>query len=170
MVGSAIVRKLLQSGMSPESLVLKTHAELELDLTNQSAVQAFFAAEKPTRVYSAAAKVGGIHANNTYPADFIHQNLMMQANVIHAAIRTACKSRCSWAPAASTRAWPRSRYVKTHRNILPNLDFIPTGALPSAPHLLLMHGNLKQLVSAEYDLVLLDTPPVLADTAAFVRN
>jgi GDP-L-fucose synthase len=85
MVGSAIVRELLQSGISPESLVLKTHAEL--DLTNQAAVQAFFAAEKPTQVYLAAAKVGGIHANNTYPADFIYQNLMVQANVIEAAFQ-----------------------------------------------------------------------------------
>jgi GDP-L-fucose synthase len=85
MVGSAIVRQLLQSGVSPESLVLKTHQEL--DLTNQAAVQAFFAAEKPTQVYLAAAKVGGIHANNTYPADFIYQNLMVQANVIEAAFQ-----------------------------------------------------------------------------------
>ena len=85
MVGSAIVRQLLQSGISPESLVLKTHAEL--DLTNQAAVQAFFATEKPTQVYLAAAKVGGIHANNTYPAEFIYQNLMMQANVIEAAFQ-----------------------------------------------------------------------------------
>lgn len=85
MVGSAIVRQLLQSGVSPKSLVLKTHAEL--DLTNQAAVQAFFAVEKPTQVYLAAAKVGGIHANNTYPADFIYQNLMMQANVIEAAFQ-----------------------------------------------------------------------------------
>lgn len=85
MVGSAIVRQLLQSGINPESLVLKTHAEL--DLTNQTAVQAFFAAEKPSQVYLAAAKVGGIHANNTYPAEFIYQNLMMEANIIHSAWR-----------------------------------------------------------------------------------
>jgi GDP-L-fucose synthase len=85
MVGSAIVRQLLQFGMSPDDLVLKTHAEL--DLTNQAAVQAFFTAAKPTQVYLAAAKVGGIHANNTYPADFIYQNLMMQANVIEAAFQ-----------------------------------------------------------------------------------
>jgi len=85
MVGSAIVRLLLQSGLSPESLVRKTHAEL--DLTNQSAVQAFFASEKPTQVYLAAAKVGGIHANNTYPAEFIYENLMMEANVIDSAFR-----------------------------------------------------------------------------------
>ena len=62
-----------------------THGEL--DLTNQAAVQAFLAAEKPTQVYLAAAKVGGIHANNTYPADFIYQNLMVQANVIEAAFQ-----------------------------------------------------------------------------------
>jgi GDP-L-fucose synthase len=89
MVGSAIVRQLLQSGISPERLVLKTHQEL--DLTNQAAVQAFFAAEKPTQVYLAAAKVGGIHANNTYPADFIYQNLMVQANVIEAAFQNGVK-------------------------------------------------------------------------------
>jgi len=85
MVGSAIVRQLLQGGIRAEHLVLKTHAEL--DLTNQPAVQAFFAAEKPTQVYLAAAKVGGIHANNTYPADFIYQNLMVQANVIEVAFQ-----------------------------------------------------------------------------------
>jgi GDP-L-fucose synthase len=85
MVGSAIVRQLLHGGLSPESLVIITHAEL--DLTNQAAVQAFFAAKKPTQVYLAAAKVGGIHANNTYPADFIYQNLMVQANVIEAAFQ-----------------------------------------------------------------------------------
>jgi GDP-L-fucose synthase len=92
MVGSAIVRA-LQSMDSRASLattgeaiiVTRTHAEL--DLTNQSAVQAFFESEKPDQVYLAAAKVGGIHANNTYPAEFIYQNLMMEANVIHSAWR-----------------------------------------------------------------------------------
>ncbi len=83
MVGSAIVRTLQQQGQT--NLVTRTHAEL--DLTNQAAVQAFFEKEKPTQVYLAAAKVGGIHANNTYPAEFIYQNLMMQANVIDAAFR-----------------------------------------------------------------------------------
>jgi GDP-L-fucose synthase len=83
MVGSAIVRALLARGET--NIVTRTHAEL--DLTNQAAVQAFFAAEKPTQVYLAAAKVGGIHANNVYPADFIYQNLMMQANVIEAAFK-----------------------------------------------------------------------------------
>jgi len=83
MVGSAIVRDLYDHGFN--NIITRTHAEL--DLTNQAAVQAFFASEKPTQVYLAAAKVGGIHANNTYPADFIYQNLMMQANVIHAAFQ-----------------------------------------------------------------------------------
>lgn len=85
MVGSAIVRQLLAQGRPVESIVTRTHAEL--DLTNQAAVNAFFEDEKPNQVYLAAAKVGGIHANNTYPAEFIYQNLMMQANVIEAAFR-----------------------------------------------------------------------------------
>ena len=83
MVGTAICRNLQQQGKF--RLLTRTHAEL--DLTNQAAVQAFFAQEKPEQVYLAAAKVGGIHANNTYPADFIYQNLMIQANVIEAAFR-----------------------------------------------------------------------------------
>ena len=83
MVGSAIMRALQNQGQV--DIVTRTHAEL--DLTNQLAVQQFFAVEKPTQVYLAAAKVGGIHANNVYPADFIYQNLMMQANVIEAAFQ-----------------------------------------------------------------------------------
>jgi GDP-L-fucose synthase len=83
MVGSAIVRTLLAQGVAPANIIHRTHAEL--DLTNQAAVNAFFAAEQPTQVYLAAARVGGIHANNTYPADFIYDNLMVQANVIQAA-------------------------------------------------------------------------------------
>ena len=79
MVGSAIVRNLQAKGCT--NIVTRTHAEL--DLTNQAAVQAFFESEKPDQVYLAAAKVGGIHANNTFPAEFIYQNLMMEANVIH---------------------------------------------------------------------------------------
>jgi len=81
MVGSAIVRVLQQQGQN--HIVTRTHAEL--DLTHQQAVRDFFRAEQPAQVYLAAAKVGGIHANNTYPAEFIYQNLMMQANVIDAA-------------------------------------------------------------------------------------
>ena len=89
MVGSAIVRTLLAQGVPQSNLVTRTHAEL--DLCNQSAVQAFFEAERPTQVYLAAAKVGGIHANNTYPADFIYQNLAIQNNVIHCAWRSGVK-------------------------------------------------------------------------------
>jgi GDP-L-fucose synthase len=79
MVGSAIVRNLEAKGFT--NIVGRTHAEL--DLTNQTAVKAFFESEKPDQVYLAAAKVGGIHANNTYPAEFIYDNLMVQSNVIH---------------------------------------------------------------------------------------
>lgn len=85
MVGSAIVRQLLAQGHPADRIVTRTHAELEL--TNQADVRAFFATERPDQVYLAAAKVGGIHANNTYPAEFIYQNLIMQANVIDAAFR-----------------------------------------------------------------------------------
>lgn len=85
MVGNAIVRTLHAQGVESEQIVTCTHSEL--DLTNQAAVDAFFASERPGQVYLAAAKVGGIHANNTYPADFIYDNLMIQANVIHAAHR-----------------------------------------------------------------------------------
>jgi GDP-L-fucose synthase len=87
MVGSAIVRQLRAKGFP--NVVTRTHAEL--DLTNQQAVQNFFQQEKPDQVYLAAAKVGGIHANNTYPADFIYQNLMMEANVIHQAFNAGVK-------------------------------------------------------------------------------
>ena len=87
MVGSAIVRSLQQQGQT--NIVTRTHAEL--DLTNQAAVGAFFEAEKPDQVYLAAAKVGGIHANNTYPAEFIYENLMVQANVIHEAWRVGVR-------------------------------------------------------------------------------
>jgi len=89
MVGSAIVRHLIESGVPESSIITRTHAEL--DLTNQVAVNEFFATEKPTEVYLAAAKVGGIHANNTYPAEFIYQNLMIEANIIDAAYRNGVK-------------------------------------------------------------------------------
>lgn len=89
MVGSAIVRQLLAQGQPADCIVTRTHAEL--DLTDQAAVRAFFADEQPDQVYLAAAKVGGIHANNTYPAEFIYQNLMIQANVIDAAFRNGVK-------------------------------------------------------------------------------
>ncbi len=81
MVGSAIIRNLQSKGF--RNIVTRTHAEL--DLTNQEAVKVFFEQEKPDQVYLAAARVGGIHANNTYPAEFIYENLMIQNNVIHQA-------------------------------------------------------------------------------------
>lgn len=71
------------------NIITRTHAEL--DLTDQHAVRAFFEKEKPEYVFLAAAKVGGIHANNTYPAEFIHQNLAIQTNVIHEAYRSGVK-------------------------------------------------------------------------------
>jgi GDP-L-fucose synthase len=79
LVGSAILKVLLKAGYT--NVITKTHSELEL--TNQQAVATFFAKEKPKYVFLAAAKVGGIHANNLYRADFIYQNLMIQNNVIH---------------------------------------------------------------------------------------
>jgi len=81
MVGSAICRKLQQDGYSK----IITRTSQELDLTNQKAVDDFFENEKPQYVFLAAAKVGGIHANNTYRADFLYRNLMIESNVIHAA-------------------------------------------------------------------------------------
>jgi GDP-L-fucose synthase len=87
MVGSAIVRNLQAQGYT--NIVTRTHAEL--DLTNQAAVQAFFELEKPSKVYLAAAKVGGIHANNRYPAEFIYDNLMVQNTVIHQAFLSGVK-------------------------------------------------------------------------------
>lgn len=81
MVGSAIVRRLKALGYNN----LITRGREELDLVDQAAVNAFFAENKIDQVYMASAKVGGIHANNTYPAEFIYQNLMVEANIIHAA-------------------------------------------------------------------------------------
>jgi len=87
MVGSAIVRRLKADGYT--HIITRTHAEL--DLTRQAEVEAFLKAEKPNYLFIAAAKVGGIHANNTYPAEFIYDNLMMQANVIDAAFKNDVK-------------------------------------------------------------------------------
>lgn len=87
MVGSAIVRNLQAKGYT--NIVTRTHAQM--DLTDQAAVKAFFEQEKPDQVYLAAAKVGGIHANNTFPAEFIYDNLMVQNNVIHQAFLNGVK-------------------------------------------------------------------------------
>ncbi len=103
MVGSAIVRALEKQGQT--NIVVRTSAEL--DLTNQRAVREFFTTEQPDQVYLAAGKVGGIHANNTYPAAFIYENLMIQANVIHEAWQVGVKkllflgSSCIYPKAAS---------------------------------------------------------------------
>ena len=83
MVGSAIARQLQTKLNNAVKLITRTHREL--DLTDQQQVNSFIAREKPDQIYIAAAKVGGIHANNVYPADFIYQNLMIQTNIIHAA-------------------------------------------------------------------------------------
>ncbi|MGE0617004.1 MAG: NAD-dependent epimerase/dehydratase family protein, partial [Bacteriovoracia bacterium] len=81
LVGSAVVRRLQAAGYS--NLLLRSRAEL--DLLDQAAVHAFFKEQRPTYVVLAAAKVGGIHANNTFPADFLYENLVTAGNVIHAA-------------------------------------------------------------------------------------
>jgi len=87
LVGAAIKRKLEKDGYT--NLVFKTHAEL--DLTRQADVERFFETEKPVYAFVAAAKVGGIHANNTYPADFIGINLQIQTNIIDAAYKSGVK-------------------------------------------------------------------------------
>jgi GDP-L-fucose synthase len=87
MVGSAIVRQLQRRGR--DEIVTRTHAEL--DLVDQAQVRAFFAAQQPDKVVVAAAKVGGIHANNTYPAEFIYENLMIEANLVHEAWRAGVR-------------------------------------------------------------------------------
>ena len=87
LVGSAITRRLQSGGYS--NLLLRTHADL--DLLDQRAVDEFFARERPEYVFLAAAKVGGIHANNIYRADFIYQNLMIESNIIHASYRHGVK-------------------------------------------------------------------------------
>jgi GDP-L-fucose synthase len=87
LVGSAIVRRLLAEGA--DNLLLRTHQEL--DLTHQAQVEEFFTTEKPEYVFLAAARVGGIHANSTYPAEFIRDNLAIQTNVIHSAWKHGAK-------------------------------------------------------------------------------
>lgn len=91
MVGGAILRQLKARQAIGESLELVTRTHAELNLTDQAAVRTFLQAERPDAVILAAAKVGGIHANNTYPADFIYENLMMEANVIHQAFEAGVR-------------------------------------------------------------------------------
>ncbi len=104
LVGSALMRQLKANGY--HNLVTRTHAEL--DLTDQTAVRNFFAEEKPEYVFLAAAKVGGIHANNTYPAEFIFSNLVIQTNIIHEFWRNNVKRLLFLGRPASTRAFARS--------------------------------------------------------------
>lgn len=119
MVGSAIVRALKQQGHT--NFVTRTRAEL--DLTNQLAVKDFFAKEKPSQVYMAAAKVGGIHANNTYPSDFIYENLMMQANVIDAAFQNGVQKLLFL---GSSCIYPRSAPQPMHEDALMTGQLEPT--------------------------------------------
>jgi GDP-L-fucose synthase len=121
MVGSAIVRQLLAQGVTQSQIITRTHAEL--DLINQAAVQSFFALEKPTQVYLAAAKVGGIHANNTYPADFIYENLMVQANVIDAAFKSGVQKLLFL---GSSCIYPRMAQQPMHEDALLTGTLEPT--------------------------------------------
>jgi GDP-L-fucose synthase len=111
LVGSAIVRQLEGRGFT--NLLMRTHKEL--DLTNQAEVQTFFIQENPDYVILAAAKVGGIHANNTYPADFIYQNMMIEANVIHAAYESKVKRLLFL---GSTCIYPKSVEQPMHEGAL----------------------------------------------------
>jgi GDP-L-fucose synthase len=106
-------------------MITRTHAEL--DLTDQAAVQAFMHAQRPDAVILAAAKVGGIHANNTYPVDFIYENLMIEANVIHAAHRAGVQkllflgSSCIYpriAPQPMHRGCAADRHARAHQRAL----------------------------------------------------
>ena len=109
MVGLAIVRQLLSQGHPAERIITRNRAEL--DLTNQADVRVFFEAARPDQVYWAAAKVGGIHANDTYPAEFIAENLMIETNIIDAAFRNGVQkllflgSSCIY-PKLATRPMP----------------------------------------------------------------
>ncbi len=91
MVGGAILRKLQARHANGERIELVTRSHAELDLTDQAAVRAFMELERPDAVILAAAKVGGIHANNVYPASFIYENLMIETNVIHQAYQAGVK-------------------------------------------------------------------------------
>jgi GDP-L-fucose synthase len=111
LVGSAIVRQLEERGFT--NLLMRTHKEL--DLTNQAEVQTFFKQEKPDYVILAAAKVGGIHANSTYPADFIYQNMMIEANIINSAYEIKVKRLLFL---GSTCIYPRAVEQPMHENAL----------------------------------------------------
>ena len=105
MVGSAIHRHLLSKGF--DNFLLRTSAEL--DLRDQRAVNEFFEVERPDYVFLAAAKVGGIMANNTYRADFSYENLIIQSNIIHAAYAPKSANYFFSAPLVSILSWRRSQ-------------------------------------------------------------
>ena len=109
LVGSAIVRNLESKGYT--NIIGRTHREL--DLTNQQQVRDFFEEEKPDVVVLAAAKVGGINANNTTPAEFAYENMQIQCNVIKCCHDFQVKSSCFWEAPVSTPRWRRSRYQRT---------------------------------------------------------
>ncbi len=109
LVGSAVLRHLEGQGFTD----LVTRTSSELDLRDRGATFDFFAEQRPEVVVLAAAKVGGIMANDTYPADFLSDNLRIQLNVSTQRSSTAPRSCCSWARAASTRSSPRSRSART---------------------------------------------------------
>lgn len=119
MVGSAIVRELQRLGYS--HIITRTHSEL--NLIDQVAVKSFFQDERPTQVYLAAAKVGGIHANNTYPAEFIYNNLMLQSNVIHEAF---CHGVQKLLFLGSSCIYPRFASQPMHENDLLTAKLEPT--------------------------------------------
>ena len=121
MVGSAIVRQLLAHGHPAERIVTRTHAEL--NLIDQASVRTFFETEKPEQVYMAAAKVGGIHANKTYPADFIYENLMVQANVIEAAFQNGVQKLLLL---GSSCIYPRMAQQPMHEDALLTGTLEPT--------------------------------------------
>jgi GDP-L-fucose synthase len=116
MVGSALMRALQGDGVS-----LVTRSRSELDLTDQAAVRSFFTVERPDEVYIAAAKVGGVHANNTYPAESIYQNMMIVANVIDAAFHNGVRkplylgSSCVYPKFVPHRS-PRMHYSEAPSN------------------------------------------------------
>ena len=89
MVGSAIYRKLIKYGVNKDKIIIRDSSDL--DLVNQHAVNNFFQEHSIDQVYIAAAKVGGIHANSSYPAEFIYQNLMIQNNIIHSSFVSGVK-------------------------------------------------------------------------------
>ena len=107
MVGAALMRR-----MAGEGAVLLTVPHAQLDLRRQSETEDWIARNRPEFILIAAAKVGGILANDTYPAQFLYDNLMIQSNIVEAARRLARKRFCCWVPPVSIPAWRRSRSPK----------------------------------------------------------